>query len=225
LAVSSGEEMSRRDELEALLPFYLNGTLSGDELAAVEKWLASDPGALEALGAAEAEHSAAVAANETIRPPAGALTRFSRALDREAGPAREKTGGASWLSQLWQRIAGLPAGLAWGAAAAALAVLILQAATGVGVRNPGYEIAGAEAELHAGPFALVSFKADAGVGQIAAFLSENGAVVIGGPSAGGVFRIAIPVKTVAEYDRVFGLIAAQPFVEKATAGRKPKDGE
>jgi hypothetical protein len=222
--VSSEPEMSRRDELEALLPFYLNGTLSGDELAAVEKWLASDPGAVAALGAVEAEFSAAVAANETIRPPADALTRFSRALDEQAGPARE-TVGTSGLSQAWQRIAGLPAGLAWGAAAAAIALLILQAATGIGVRGPGYEIAGAENELYAGPFALVTFKADARVGQIAAFLSENGAVVIGGPSAGGVFRIAIPVKTVAEYDRVFGLIAAQPFVEKATAGRKPKDGE
>jgi hypothetical protein len=120
---------------------------------------------------------------------------------------------------------GLPAGLAWGAAAAALALLILQSVTGIGVRGPGYEIAGAEAELYSGPFALVSFKAEARMAEIAPFLSENGAVVIGGPTAGGVFRLAIPVETVAEYERVFGLIAAQPFVEKAMVGRKPKDGE
>ena len=37
--------MSRRDEIETLLPFYLNGTLSGDDLDAVEEWLATDPAA------------------------------------------------------------------------------------------------------------------------------------------------------------------------------------
>jgi hypothetical protein len=217
-------EQSRRDEIEALLPFYLNGTLSGDELAAVEAWLASGPDAMAALAEAEAELTAAVAANEAIRPPADALTRFQRTLDKQAGSVRAPA-GASWLAEAWRRIAGLPPSLAWGAAAAALALLILQATTGIGMRSPGYEIAGADAELYAGPFALVSFKAEARMAEIAPFLSENGAVVIGGPSAGGVFRLAIPAKTVAEYERVFGLIAAQPFVEKAVVGRKPKDGE
>lgn len=222
--MSSEPDMSRRDEIEALLPFYLNGTLSGDELAAVEAWLASGPDAMAALAEAETELSAAVAANEAIRPPSDALTRFAKTLDREVGRAREPS-GASWLARAWQSVAGLPAGLAWGAAAAALALLILQTATGIGLRGPGYEIAGAEAELYAGPFALVTFKPEARVAEIAPFLSENGAVVIGGPSAGGVFRLAIPAKTIAEYERVFGLIAAQPFVEKAMVGRKPKDGE
>ena len=46
------EKMSRRDELEALLPFYLNGTLEGEDLAAVEAWLTSDPAAMAALGEA-----------------------------------------------------------------------------------------------------------------------------------------------------------------------------
>jgi hypothetical protein len=222
--MSSEGDMSRRDELEALLPFYLNGTLSGEELAAVEAWLASGPDAMAALAAAEAELSAAVDANEAIRPPADALSRLTRTLDREAGRERS-TSGASWFARAWQSVAGLPAGLAWGAAAVALALLILQTATGVGLRGPGYEIAGADAELYAGPFALVTFKPEARMADIATFLSDNGAVVIGGPSAGGVFRIAVPVKTVAEYERVFGLIAAQPFVEKAMVGRKPKDGE
>jgi anti-sigma factor RsiW len=90
-------EQTGRDELEALLPFYLNGTLSGDELQAVERWLASGPDAMAALAAAEAELSAAVAANEAVRPPADALTRFTRTLDQTAGPARQGS-GASWLA-------------------------------------------------------------------------------------------------------------------------------
>jgi hypothetical protein len=49
-------------------------------------------------------------------------------------------------------------------------------------------------------------------------------VIISGPTVGGVFRVALPVNTVADYDTLFGLIAAQPFVESATPGRKPADG-
>ena len=89
---SAPEKLSRRDELEALLPFYLNGTLAGDDLAAVEQWLASDTAAITALGEAEAEFSGAAAANEAIRPPADALSHFARALETEAGPARVKRG-------------------------------------------------------------------------------------------------------------------------------------
>jgi len=52
--MSAAEKMSRRDEMETLLPFYLNGSLEGSELEAIEEWLASDPAALAALGEAEA---------------------------------------------------------------------------------------------------------------------------------------------------------------------------
>ena len=60
--------------------------------------------------------------------------------------------------------------------------------------------------------------------DVTAFLSENGAVVIAGPAAGGVFKIGIPAKTVADYDRIVGLIAAQPFADTVVPGRKPSDG-
>ena len=36
---SPENDMSRRDELEALLPFYLNGTLDGQDLAAERLFL------------------------------------------------------------------------------------------------------------------------------------------------------------------------------------------
>ena len=84
--MSAAEKMSRRDEMETLLPFYLNGSLEGSDLEAVEEWLATDPAAMAALGEAEAEFSGTAAANEAIRPPADALSRFAKALDAEAGP-------------------------------------------------------------------------------------------------------------------------------------------
>jgi hypothetical protein len=220
----SDPEMSHRDEMEALLPFYLNGTLDGADLAAVEAWLANDPAATAAMEEAEAELFGATAANEALRAPADALGRFSKALEKEAGPARA-SGASSVFSGLWQRIAGLPSGLAWATAAAAIALVLVQAVVDDGRRGTGYEIAGEENDLRALPFALVVFKPDATMADISAFLDANDAVIAGGPTAGGVFRIALPVKTVADYDRVLALIAAAPFAQSVTAGRKPTDGE
>ncbi|MGE0502419.1 MAG: anti-sigma factor [Rhizobiaceae bacterium] len=214
--------MSRRDELEALLPFYLNGTLDGDDLAAIEAWLASDPQAQAALGEAELEFSETNAANETVRPPVDALSRFNRRLDQEAGPVRESP-TASWLSGALASLFGLPVGLAWATAAAAVALLLVQTLSGPGPGAPGYDIAGDEDDLGNRPFVLVTFRNDARMADIAAFLDANGLAIAGGPSASGVFRIAVQTEDQAAYDRLLGLIAAQPFVESALAGRKPDD--
>ena len=42
--MSEDKKMTRRDEMETLLPFYLNGTLSGADLALVEDLIANDRG-------------------------------------------------------------------------------------------------------------------------------------------------------------------------------------
>ena len=219
----SGEKktMRGRDELEALLPFYLNGTLSGEDLLAVEDWLAADAEAMAALAEAEMEAAETSAANEAIRPPADALARFNRALEREAGPAGAASGNP--FAALWQRLAGLPAGLAWATAALAVALVLYQAVYGGFGERGGVEIAGTEQDEAKRPFALVVFKADARMADIGAFLSANGAAIVGGPTATGVFRVAIPGETGAEYDRVVALVAAQPFVEQVTPGRRPAD--
>ncbi len=222
--MSAQEKKSRRDELEALLPFYLNGTLAGPDLEAVEAWLETEPDAMAALAEAEMEFSETGAANEAIRPPADALSRFSKALEQEAGPAQAKI-GASWLSTAWHRLAGLPAGVAWAAAAAAIAIIVLQAVSGGMFEKEGYRMAGVHQDLSKGPLALVVFKPDAKMADISAFLSANDASIIGGPTAGGVFRIAIAAKTAADYDRIVGLIAGQPFADKVSPGRKPANGD
>ena len=213
------QNMSRRDELEALLPFYLNGTLDGADLAAVEEWLATDPSAVAALEEAEAEFSGTSAANDAIRPPADALSRFSKALDAEAGPAR--AAAPSVFARLWEGFMAIPASVAWAAAAAAVALVLVQTVMQPGGRGP-VEIAGTgQADM---PFALVTFKADARLADVAAFLSGQDATIISGPAAGGVFKVGIPAETTADYDRIVGLIAAQPFADTVLTGRKPGNG-
>jgi anti-sigma-K factor RskA len=212
------EHMSRRDELEALLPFYLNGTLDGEDLAAVEDWLASDPAAMTALGEVEAEFPSTAAANQAIRPPADSLSHFSKALDAEAGRARPTP---SVLARLWAGFMAVPATVAWAAATAAVVLVLVQAVMETGERGP-VEIAGTDAQNM--PFALVTFNPDARIADISAVLSGQSAVILSGPAAGGVFKIGIPAETVADYDRIVGLIAAQPFAESVLPGRKPDDG-
>lgn len=221
--MSAAEKMSRRDEMETLLPFYLNGSLEGSELEAVEEWLASDPAALAALGEAEAEFSGTAAANEAIRPPADALSRFAKALDAEAGPARQPA-SSSFLAQVWARFMAVPAGVAWAAAAALLALVMVQSLVQPGGKGSDFEIAGAQDDLAKMPFALVKFNPDARMSDISAFLGQNALKISGGPTADGVFRIAIPAETGADYQKLLGLIAAQPFAEAVIEGRKPVDG-
>ncbi|MER8385470.1 anti-sigma factor [Mesorhizobium sp. M1428] len=221
--MSAAEKMSRRDEMEMLLPFYLNGSLEGTELEAIEEWLASDPAAMAALGEAEAEFSGTAAANEAIRPPADALSRFAKALDAEASPSRAPA-ASSWLAQAWSRFMALPAGVAWAAAAVLLALVVAQSFVQTGNRGGDFEIAGSEDDLAKMPFALVKFKADAKLSDIVAFLDQNQLKIAGGPTADGVFRLGVPAKTAADYQKLLGLIAAQPFTEAALEGRKPADG-
>ncbi|MER8573160.1 anti-sigma factor [Mesorhizobium sp. M1338] len=221
--MSAAEKMSRRDEMETLLPFYLNGSLEGSDLEAVEEWLASDPAALAALGEAEAEFSGTTAANEAIRPPADALGRFARALDAEAGPVRQPA-GSSWLAQAWGRFMAVPVGVAWAAAAVLLALVMVQSFVEPSGKGSDFEIAGAQDDLAKMPFALVKFKPDAKMSDISGFLGSNGLKIIGGPTTDGVFRLGIPATTTADYTRQIGLVAAQPFTETVIEGRRPVDG-
>ena len=220
--MSAAEKMSRRDEMETLLPFYLNGSLEGAELEAVEEWLASDPAALAALGEAEAEFSGTAAANEAIRPPADALSRFTKALDAEA-PARAPA-GQSWLTKVLGRLTAMPAGVAWAAAAALLALVLVQSFEHPGGKGNDFEVAGAEDDLAKLPFALVKFKPDAKMSDITAFLGQNGLKIASGPTADGVFHLTIPANSAADYDKLIGLVAAQPFADTVIQGRKPVDG-
>lgn len=211
------ESRSPRDELEALLPFYLTGTLEGADLAAVEDWLANDPAAALALEEAEAELAGTSAANAEIRPPADALSRFAKALDAEAGPQR----APSLFARLWDAFWAIPASVAWAVAAAAVALILVQTVMEPGGREP-LQVAGTEAgDL---PFALVTFKPEATLADVAAFLAAEGATIVSGPAAGGVFKIGIPAETAADYDRIVGHIAAQPFADTVLPGRKPDGG-
>ncbi|MEI9419530.1 anti-sigma factor, partial [Mesorhizobium sp. Cs1321R2N1] len=127
-------------------------------------------------------------------------------------------------AQAWGRFMAVPVGVAWAAAAVLLALIAVQSLVQPGGKGGNFEIAGAQDDLAKLPFALVKFKPDARMADIAAFLDANKLKIIGGPTADGVFRLAIPATTAADYEKLRGLIAAQPFAEAVIEGRKPVDG-
>ena len=215
--MSGDRNMTSRDEIETLLPFYLNGALSGADLAAVEDWLANDPNAESALMEAESELAFVTAENEALRPHPNAFKRFSEALEREASPA---VSPVSRLSAWLGRTFAVPAPLVWATAAAMLALAVVTAGN-LG-RQPlnDIEVAGG-GETDKVPFVLLTFKPDARLSDIAALLKASGAQIADGPSASGVLKITVSAAAIADYDAAVAAFAKSPLVEKVLPGRKP----
>jgi anti-sigma-K factor RskA len=215
--MSEDDKMTRRDEIETLLPFYLNGTLSGADLALVEDWLANDPNADAALLAAEDELSMTVSDNEALRPHPNAFKRFSEALEKETGPA---VSPISRLSAWFGRTFAVPAPLVWASAAAMLALAVVTAGNFGRPPQNDIEVAGSGA-AHSAAFVLVTFKPDAKLADIAALLKASGAQIAEGPSPAGAFKITVSAATAAEYDAVSAALKKSPLVETLIPGRKP----
>ncbi len=210
-------KMTHRDEMETLLPFYLNGTLSGEELRQVEDWLASDPAADEALLAAEAEIALVFEDNESISPRPDALQRFSDALDKQSVLT---TSPMSWLSAFFSRTFAIPVPLLLATAAAAL-VLMVVAVSNIRTGSPDdVQIAGTGQSTNTA-FVLVTFAPTATLADIAKLLAENGAQVESGPISGSTFKITLSADTITQYDQLSKQLAASPLVEKLIAGKKP----
>jgi anti-sigma-K factor RskA len=188
------EELSERDEIEALLPWYVSGRLDAGSRARVERYMEAHPEIRAHLALVREELAATVAGNEAIAAPGpDALARL-RASIAAAAPRRR-----SQFAEVSQRLADWIGGLAPPrlglAAAAAALVLVLQAAV-IGalvlerMSAPAYQTAsGANAEE--GIELLVGFGEEATMGDISALLKQVGAVVVDGPRA-GLYRLRLP---------------------------------
>jgi len=189
-----------------LLPWFVNGTLGADDRAAVLRTLDESAEARADLElwravAAEIEH-------EEIAPNAGGVDLGWLRLERQLNvPAsRAPTRGWSW-------------------AAAAALVVLLGGQTLYMVRTQRAQDEQIR-ELSAAPVALradewgvqVRFRADATVGEINSLLLDLDARVIGGPSALGIYEIAVPRSArFADAQAVARWLSEQPIVEQGSA--------
>ena len=191
------DDLSERDEIEALLPWYVTGRLDARERARVERYVREHPEVQAHLALAREESDATVTANEAIHAPRrDALDRLLASV--AAAPRRQPLGAA--FCQLANRfsdwIAGLaPPQLALAAAVAALLVMLQAAAIGALVLEragaPTYQSAGGEQTTGESFELLVGFADTATMGDIAALLKRLDAVVIDGPRA-GLYRLRLP---------------------------------
>lgn len=205
-----------REELELLMPWYVNGTLDHESADRIEAALRSDAALARSLAVLEEDRGAVVALAEADEPPASMEARFLAQL--EAGSAadvmRQSRTAArpgllmragTWLGELF---AGSPRGLAVAAAAACLLVLV-QAGAIVALLGPepggGFRTASGEAG-QGGRAMLVQFAAGADFGKIAAFLDENGARIVDGPLPGGMFKLRFKADDKRDSDEIAALL-------------------
>lgn len=169
-----------QDEISALLPFLANGTLKGDERALVEAALAEDEVLRDELRALQAIR-ATMQAEDGFSPGEMGLARLMRGVEDEtpeAAPAQIPTPPRrTWV---WQA-----------AAAVLLAVVVGQAALTWRAPAPGGPAPGGY-ELAGGAEAALTVTVAPGVSEAAlrALLQQTGVVIVGGPSALGLYELA-----------------------------------
>lgn len=188
--------LSEKESLIALLPFYLSGEIGKLEARQVEAWLRTDPQAPAILEKISEERHVNAISNEALRAPTNGLARL---LADVAVTPQEKTlqaEGANLLGWLKETalapLKAAPTELAWAVCGLLMLVTVGQSYVlyqGPGApTKPGYELAGG-AQYQVLSTAVVKFVDDASMGAIADVLDEAGAVMIDGPTASGQFTI------------------------------------
>jgi hypothetical protein len=214
-------------EVELLLPWHAAGTLSHRDTQRVEAALASDPELARRYELVREELGQTIELNESLGAPSG------RAMDAlfakiAAEPIRAPALSTNFGARIREFFANLsPRTLAWSASAAALAI-VLQAAVigGIMWKENGagataqYQTASVPSSVSGqGSYALIRFQPQASAADIDRFLENNGLSLIGGPTAGGLYRLQVsttklPHKDLAgivkelQKDKIVGFIAA-----------------
>lgn len=172
-------ELDDRALLE-LLPWYLNGTLEGAELAAVEALLLRSAEAREELEVLRRLAAAVREQEQAHEAPPFELgwARLQRSLQQEARPAPRR----DW----------------WKPALAAAAALVIALQLGILMRpaqvDSDWQLqsGGSEQVLSGGYRVQLRFVEHAQWQQIRALLLELDAVLVDGPSALGVVQVHVP---------------------------------
>jgi hypothetical protein len=202
-------ETSEREEIESLLPWFAAGTLDRRDAARVEKALAGDRELARRFDLVREELGETIRLNESLgAPSARAMTALFRKIDAEQPASQQRPVSVSLATRIFEFVASLsPRTLAYAGGVAALAI-VLQAGVITGVLlndrgGPGYRTVAVEQASPAGEqgsFALVRFAPSASVADITRLLEDGKASIVGGPSAGGVYRVKVAATTLPKDD-------------------------
>jgi hypothetical protein len=203
-------------DVEMLLPWHAAGTLSRRDAARVEQALANDNELAARYDLVREELGEAIRLNENLgAPSARAMEALFAKIDAE--PVRKPNTSFNLTAWMTNFVAGFsPRTLAYGASAAALAI-VLQAGILAGVfvkeGSVGPQLASYEQGTTDSAYVRVSFKPDATAAAITAFLNDNKAVIVEGPQA-GFFRVRVSEKPMSkeQLGAVVKKLAANPVV-------------
>lgn len=175
-----------REMAAELLAFEANGTLSETESAELAIWLGRDVALRDELDQAKKLRMTLRVDPLPQSPGEFGLARLMRDVSNEApqavAPKTAPQTAAPERSRLWD--------LALAASVAALATatvttLALRAPT----EAPVYEQASGDGDM---PVLTVTFRPEASLGDLAAFLQEHDLIIVDGPGAMGLYRLAPP---------------------------------
>jgi len=212
-----------REELELLMPWYVNGTLDRESAARLEAALPTDPALARSLAILREDQEATLALAEEDELPASMEQRFLAQLEATAAQdAQTAARGAgaqgsllarlgTWLGEL--AAAASPRALAVATVAACLLVAV-QAGVIVSMLGPsaeqgGFSTASGEGE-QGGAVYLVQFAPGADLSAIATFLDENGARIVDGPLPGGMFKLQFKATDGRGGEELSAVLRAQP---------------
>jgi hypothetical protein len=215
-----------RQDIEMLLPWHATGTLSRRDSDWIERALAADGELARQYALVREELAETIHLNETLgAPSARAMDKLFAAIDAEEARAPRRRPSFDLAQRISEFLAGFtPRTLAWGAGAAAVA-LIVQAAviTAVVLKDEHATTAGPRlASVNRGSFAMVRFAPQATAAEITNFLGAYKASLVEGPlkAGGGLYRIRLAenplppndvgkiVRQMQEESRIVGFIAA-----------------
>jgi anti-sigma-K factor RskA len=182
-------QVSEREEIEALLPWHAAGTLSRREAQKVEQALANDAELAIQYETVRQDLVETIGLNESLgAPSARAMQRLMADIEADASTAhrvRSSFNFGEWLSEKLSSFS--PRTLAWSATAAALAI-VLQAGLLAGMfvserqGEAGFEVASVKTDsIKAGTDALISFAPTATAADITKLLRTYKMEIVEGP--------------------------------------------
>ena len=195
-----------REDIDLLLPWYVNGTLDEKETAMVEAALAEDADLRLSLALIRDDQAASIELMQEEPVPESIAPRFMAQLDAEIDRVSNRQETAQETeSGLLARLGSWFAGTLLGgspqrmglAAVAAAVVIALQAGlltslVGVGPSDQTrFKTASGDAAVQTagGPAFLVQFADEIDMTELSGFLEKENARLVDGPLTGGFFRI------------------------------------
>jgi anti-sigma-K factor RskA len=177
--------MSRSVDIEELLPFYVNGTLSEEESRRVTEALDADPALRSEVEALEEIRLRWKAMDDTITSPGDAgLARLLAEIEAAEPLAARPAANTNAAPSFWRQAGGLLVAAAIGAAAMFFA-LPAPMTDDVAVTASGDATMASYAETMAVQFTDATTLAD-----LQGVLRDEGLIIVDGPSSRNVFQLA-----------------------------------